>query len=277
MGAPDIRLDAHGNVDFRLSRQLHFYSKEDPPPSRVKPVPIQLVKAVVDNAHAADRANVWAVADMTCLGFFFLLRPGEHTKAKDNHPFRLQDVTLYIGSQQVTPTPATPDAVYRAITSVTLTFTTQKNGVRGEITAHGLSGDPFVCPVRAVVCRVKTLIHKPPATPLCTYFVNDEPFYVTSNDITKALRFAIHQVDQASLGIKAKDIEARSLRAGGATALFCAGVPMDTTQLIGRWQSDAMLRYLHVQAAPIMQKLAKAMFHGGFFSFIPGLNAPQAH
>ena len=53
---------------------------------------------------------------------------------------------------------------------------------------------------------------------------------------------------QPSRGIPAASISCRSLRPGGATALLCAGVDDETIKLIGRWQSDAMLRYLRVDA-----------------------------
>jgi hypothetical protein len=42
---------------------------------------------------------------------------------------------------------------------VTLTFTTQKNAVRGEVIGLGLRGDPFICLVRSTASRVRHLLH----------------------------------------------------------------------------------------------------------------------
>ena len=53
-------------------------------------------------------------------------------------------------------------------------------------------------------------------------------------------------------------------------ALLCAGINSDRLRLIGRWQSDEMFRYLHVQAQPIMNGLAAAMIRGGDFRLTPG-------
>jgi hypothetical protein len=39
LGRPDPRLQPSGKLDFRLSWQLPGYSKADPPPHRVKPIP----------------------------------------------------------------------------------------------------------------------------------------------------------------------------------------------------------------------------------------------
>ena len=44
---------------------------------------------------------------------------------------------------------------------------------------------------------------------------------------------------------------ARCFRPSAASALLLIGVDSNLIRLLGRWQSDAMLRYLHVQAAPI--------------------------
>ena len=49
-------------------------------------------------------------------------------------------------------------------------------------------------------------------------------------------------------------------------ALLCAGVDSDRIRLLGRWRSDEMYRYLHVQAQPVMTAgLSAAMLRGGSF------------
>ena len=62
----------------------------------------------------------------------------------------------------------------------------------------------------------------------------------------------------------------------GAMALICASIDHDRIKLIGRWRSDKILRYLHVQAEPVMQRYAHAMVTAGdllsfqiTFCFIP--------
>ena len=97
LGSLDIQNDPTGRVDLRLSRQLRYYDKEDNPPRRVKPVPISVVASVVRRSHADHELDAasHAIADMICLGFFFLCRPGEHTLTNDNIPFTLRDVNLY--------------------------------------------------------------------------------------------------------------------------------------------------------------------------------------
>ena len=278
VGAHDIRLNAQGEIDFRLKRQLRSYTKADPPSQRVKPIPIQVVQAVLLSAHqtAPPDDAFLAVADMTCLGFFFMLRPGEHTFSATNTPFRLQDVKLYLGTRRLDLSTASP-AEFVAATSVSLTFTTQKNGVKGEVISHGRSGHPLCCPVRAAVRRVRYLLARgfPPTAPLCRFTDRGRTRHVTAAQITLALRAAILLVDPASLDILPDEVEARSLRAGGATALLCAGIDNNTIQLLGRWKSDAMLRYLHISASPVMNRYAAFMYNNGAYTFTPGTTVPQ--
>jgi len=53
-------------------------------------------------------------------------------------------------------------------------------------------------------------------------------------------------------GIQPNDISIRSLRSSGTMALLCAKVDTDMIQLLGRWRSDEMLRYWHVQSFPLL-------------------------
>ena len=71
------------------------------------------------------------------------------------------------------------------------------------------------------------------------------------------------------LGFEPKDVTARSLRAAGAMALLCAGVETDMIRLMGRWRSDEMLRYLHLQAEPLMRKYSRLMVAHGNYKFLP--------
>ncbi len=69
-----------------------------------------------------------AASDMIINAFFFLLRPGEYTD-NDGDPFRLEDVQLFIGNTRL-PLMTAPESELRLARFASLTFTTQKNGVR---------------------------------------------------------------------------------------------------------------------------------------------------
>jgi hypothetical protein len=217
-----------------------------------------------------------AVADMIAIAFFFLLRPGEYTAtSSDTTPFRLADVQLFIGSICIDPLTCT-DATLWSSTFASLTFTTQKNGVRGEVIGLGRSGNNQLCPVLALARRVLHLRHyqADPNTPLASYFLHQKWNHVPPQDISTTLRLAVAILGPA-LGFLPQDISARSLRAAGAMALLCAHVDTDLIRLIGRWRSDEMLRYLHVQAEPVMRNFAAQMLMHGSFVLHPGQDVPM--
>jgi hypothetical protein len=171
---------------------------------------------------------------------------------------------------------AMPDDLDRA-TFVTLTFTMPQNGVQGEVIGLGLSGDPFVCPVsNATAQGVRHLLahHAPADTPLSTYFQADQASYVTRTDITTTLRTSVRALGSAS-GFHHSEFSARPLRAAGGKALvLCAHGDSDTICLLGRWHSDKMLRYLTVQAQPIMWDFATRMLQGGQYTLLPNARVP---
>ena len=71
------------------------------------------------------------------------------------------------------------------------------------------------------------------------------------------------------------EVSARCLRAAGATALLLAKVDTDIIRLIGRWKSDEMLRYLHVQAYPLMWNYSQQMLSAGTYTLIPNHLVPM--
>jgi hypothetical protein len=274
LGTRDIRLDkTTGQLDFRLQRQLKAFEKQDPAPTRVKPIPFQLVHHTVTTAHKHGQPSnaTQATADMICIAFFFLLRPGEYTYTKNSTPFRLQDVLLYIGQRQLRPHEISAVEL-NTITAVSLCFTTQKNGVKGEVISHSCSGDNLVCPCKAITRRVNHLVQQrqPPSTPLCQFHQQRTINHVTTTDIRNALHQSLTEMGPTNLGIQPHEITARSLRAGGATALLCANIDANAIQLLGRWKSDAMIRYLHISANPHTQQFARKMVSSGQASFNPG-------
>lgn len=274
VGSPDPRLTASGKHDFRLRRQYTSYAKIDPPPNRVKPIPLPILQHAVQLAQASTDAATLAIADMIVIAFFFLLRPGEYTVTTDNSPFRLEDVQLRIGDQRLQWHSAT-EAQLSCATFATLEFTTQKNAVRGEVIGQGRSGSHTFCPVKSIARRLLHLRRHdaPSSTPLASYFDGTKFCPVKPADITDVLKLATTALGTA-FGFTRADISARSLRASGAMALLNGGVDSMIVRLIGRWRSDEMLRYLHVQAEPLMRGHSALMLAGGNYTLHPNRTVP---
>ena len=265
MGAANPRLNSHGKLHVLLATLQTAWKKEDPPPTRVKPVPIQLVQHAAGTLATRDDFHA-AVADALIIGFFYMLRPGEHTMDASNpHPFRLCDVSFCCSGSAPANAVLIPLPTLERANQVLLCFTTQKNGERNESISHGPTPDPLLSPVAAIRRRVVHLRrhHALPCTPLYTIFTSNGPTSILASHLTSALRQSA-ALCGAPLGIAPTDISARALRAGGAMALIRARVDPDIVKLMGRWKSDVMLRYLHRSGLHTSDLAAKMFLHGSF-------------
>ena len=277
VGSNDPRLNSAHLIDFRLQRTIAAWKKSDPPPKRVKPVPIQVIQRIANTAYSSFSSPLCkAIADMIVLAFFFLLRPGEYTDNSGDtskHPFLLEDIQLFIGDTRLNLL-TDSDARLKQARFASLTFTGQKNGVRGEVIGLACSGDPVLCPVQAVIRRVLYLCQNGalPTTPLAHVF--NSTGLVTAAAITTCIRNAVTELGP-TLGFLSHEVSARCLRAAGATALLLAQVDTDIIRLIGRWKSDEMLRYLHVQAYSLMRNYSQQMLSAGTYTLIPNHLVPM--
>lgn len=259
----DPRYGPQHLADLTLNLQFRSYQLQDPPPEKVKPIPLQLVQHACSHT-ATPLAR--AIGNMIIIGFYYLLRPGEYTySSSNNHPFRLQDVTFITPRGQYNAATAPIAAIKRA-TRVLLLFTTQKNRTKDQPITHGDTTDPVLSPLKAVLRQVLLLRqHRaPPDTPLYTYYdAQTHPQHITAKLLTNTLKASARAVG-SSVGVHPKDISVRALRNGGCVALIRAGVDPLVAKMMGRWRSWAMLEYLQIQSLET-SGFAQRMLGHGFF------------
>jgi hypothetical protein len=276
LGHPDPRLDGVHYV-FRLKTLFKAWADEDPTPSRVWPVNITILRALVAGlSQDRDQARAQAILDLSTFAFFFLCRPGEYalspaTDRGRSQPFRLADTTF--STALVQRIPACDGSLHdvQQGTYVSLTYTDQKNCTRGEALGHGVSGDNTLCPVHALRRRVTHLrqFDSPPDSPLYRYFdTSGRPHNITTRDITAALRRAAAAVYHIT-NIPPERIEAYSLRSGGATALLVSGIDQTAIRALGRWKSDSIFLYLRTQPSRLTSAYSRAMLDHGQYTFSP--------
>jgi hypothetical protein len=208
MGAPDPRLTPAGKHEFRLGRLFAAYTKKDDPPVHFKPVPIQVIQHTLALATTSPSADNHAMANMILIASFFLMRPGKHT----NTPFKLHGIQFHVGAHCYNAT-TIPLHLLLLASFVTYSYDTQKNQLHNNAIGLGRSSIGGCCPVAATAQRVQYLCehNAPPDTPLGTYFLpNGSSKTVTSNYITKMLRFSLHFFSTTH-GIASQDISACSL------------------------------------------------------------------
>jgi hypothetical protein len=242
-----------------------------PPPGPGKPIPVNVIRHIIAADLIAATVDNVVVADMIALAFFFLLRPGEYTGThSETSTFRFCDVQLFIGLYRLDPFTADFTTI-RSATFTSPTVADQKNGVRGEVIGLSRSGNIQLCPVLSVIRRV---IHMrehqaPPTTPLASHFLHQKWHPIKPTDISAVLRLAVGVLGPG-LGFSPQDVSARSLRASGGMALLCAHVDTKIIKLLGWSRCDEMLRYLHVQAEPVMRNFASRILNHRSFVLTPG-------
>ena len=250
--------------------------REDPPPKRVMPASLKIVRECQHvRIRGWSEAKTQAVANMCPIGFFWLSRPNEATDSgitgSLGKPFRLCDTT-FMDQHNCLQMAATYNLNKGLIPTITtLNYPDQKNGLKNESVSQSRTTESWACPAKSVHRQTLYLRrhNASPTTPLCSYKEGSRWRRVTSRDLTTLLRAAAKRVE-GDTGISHKLINSRSLRAGGATALLCTGVPDVQVQYMGRWQSQVYLRYFHTQATPVAKRFAQQMVDHGDFHFSPG-------
>ena len=284
LGEPDPRrIPLSGTIDPILTAFLKSLRDEDDPSKRVYPANVCHLEAMLECLDFRDPStgpvNRHAV-DLCIVAFFFLLRPGEYcagTGKPDegrSSPFLLEHVQIHHGTKVLHAPSAPLNDLKRLerITFVSLIFNDQKNAVKGERVGHKANTHDTLCPAKAVGRIVLRLRQQraTPQTPLMRIRVTAGSRVthkdVTSTIITKCLRKAADHL-YPTTHVSSSLLSARSLRPGGATALLCAGFSKEHIQLLGRWRSDAMFRYLHLQSNA--HDFSALMLKAGKFTFTP--------
>ena len=265
-----------------LASYLKRLSDLDKPSTRAYPINLAIIENLyeaLDTTDAKYGTMNEHIINLCVMAWFWLMRPAEYCDTGDpeatrSQAFRLRDVTLTIGNITYPATTAPlNDSMISRITSACLTFDDQKSAVRGETIAQRANSHPHLCGAKAVgrLCLHLRQHNASPDTPLHRHY-NDHPehkkWYDTpSRFITNALQHSAMDLEP-STGIPWERCTAKGIRPGAATALLCAGVDTDRIGLLGRWRSDAMLRYLRIQAAN--QNASQQMLDHGRFTFAPG-------
>lgn len=223
-----------------------------------------------------------AVGQLVSGAFFFAMRSCEYTKVagRENTErrtklLRLRNLRFFLHQR---PLPLTDPQLHLA-TSVTITFEMQKNDERNiDITQHR-TGDPLLCPVLAwsrVVKRILAYNDCSPESFVCTVQLADGSLrLITSKELLERLRSHAAAMGEATLGFKASEIGTHSIRSGAAMAMYLVGVPVFTIMLIGRWSSDAFLRYIRRQVQEFSAGVAAKMLLAPTFFTVP--ETPSHH
>jgi hypothetical protein len=163
--------------------------------------------------------------------------------------------------------------------SVSITFEFQKKDVRDDTITHQRSEDNnaggHMCPVKAcisLILRARSLpipSNKLPDTSINTIFMGKKAYQIPSDIFLTTIRRAVKDLGSAALGFGPDEVGTHSNRSGGAMSMFLSGTPIYTIMLIGRWSSDAFMRYIRKQVIAASHGISKKMLTYEDFFTIP--------
>lgn len=156
--------------------------------------------------------------------------------------------------------------------SVSITFEYQKNDLRDVTITQHCTNDDTLCPVRAwaaVVHRVRGYPGTSDETPVNAFFENGKLRFIPSSTIRVKLRAVAAAMGKDRLGYTADEIGTHSLRSGAAMAMYLNQVPVYTIMLIGRWSSDAFLKYIRRQVQQFSSGVSQRMIQTPHFFTVP--------
>ena len=234
---------------------LKGYSRDDPKSTPQLAVPVAITELLLDQ-HRNNRQYCprrAAIADLTNIAFYYLLRVGEYTKPRSSTtntiPFRVMDITFRHANGRQIPNTA-PLATLLTAAEATIRLPNQKNGIKGQCIHQECTGT-IHSPVKSLARRVHDILSHQGLPTDGIYHYHD-PFSlpllpISSPHINKSLKQAASDIGLYQLGYTENDVSSHSLRAGGAMAMHLSGLSVPTIQKMGRWRSDTFLMYIHEQ------------------------------
>jgi hypothetical protein len=161
---------------------------------------------------------------------------------------------------------------------ISITFELQKKESKNDIVTQHCSNDPLLCPVKVwskIVRRIRYYKSSLNNSQVNTFIFPDGSFHLFSGkELLSRIRLAASVIGRDSLGFSPDDLGLHSARSGAAMAMYLGGVPVFTIMLLGRWSSDAFLRYIRKQVQEFSSGVSKRMItHENFYTIT---NAPSS-
>ncbi len=267
--------DIDNELSVLLSRQFRAYRNEDPKQRQQKALPI-FVLANIAKRQITETER--AIAQLTIGAFFFACRSCEYLKVPQKEQRRtkllcLRNVRFFKDGRTITP----PTLLLESADSVAITFEMQKNDRKHDTVTHGSTGDDTLCPVLQWARLINRIWAYPGATldtPVCAVWRYDRIELLTSDMVTTTLRAAVMAIGSDQLGFTPDEIGTHSLRSGAAMQMYLGEIPVYTIMLIGRWSSDAFLRYIRKQVEQFSHDVSRKMLTFLSFRHIPDI-APR--
>ena len=274
-GRNDPRLDRDGKFAFILQRQLRGYRSSDAPEKRQ----IAISGSVLREFYRLALSNMdKARCELFIGAFFFAMRSCEYVTVYGKRKTKLlsvKNIRFFIGKRLVNHS----DKNLHLASSVSITFKEQKRGTKNDTITHHRTNDPLLCPVKIWSSIIKRILSYPSSdenSTVNTFKLENGTIYkFSSKDLLLHLRRAADSLGPQNLGYTSEQIGLHSARSGAAMAMYLAGVPVFTIMLLGRWSSDAFLRYIRKEVQEFSNSVSSKMIRNENFFTISESHPPS--
>ena len=260
----DPGLEQSGTPSLALARQLNGYHTEDPAEKHEKALPVRVFRHLYEKGLCPIDT---AIGELTTMALFFAMRSCEYSSVPvpgKTKLITLQDIDFYAKSKKLHPT---HDDIASA-TSVSITFRNQKNGKKNAvITQH--RNESNLCPVKAIAKITSRILSYPDCSlnsPVNTIRTNKTTYHISSTMVLNRIRDVVKGFGPDDLGFLASETGTHSIRSSTAMQLHINKVDTYQIMLIGRWSSDAFLRYIRPQILEFSEGLSSIMVEKEFFT-----------
>lgn len=222
-----------------------------------------------------------ATIQLAIVGFFFAMRSCEYLKVPQANQHRtdiLRIRCIRFFKDGIELGHDSPLLEYADCVSVT--FEMQKKDEKGDTVTQIATGDILLCPVRMWAAIVRRLWSYPGTTwdtKVSSVWNEGKIEHITSEIMINALNAACESFGWERLNIQPGDIGTHSIRSGAAMAMYLGDVPVYSIMMLGRWSSDAFLRYIRKQVEQFSHNVSKRMIVHQYFRHIPEQDPRTTH
>ncbi len=277
-GRADPRLDRDGKFAFILQRQLRGYRATDAPEKQQKAIS----GSVLREFHRLALSQMdQARCELFIGAFFFAMRSCEYLAVSGRRKTKLlavKNIRFFLGRRCL----HNSDPNLHLASSVSITFEEQKRGTKNDTITHQRTNDNLLCPVKIWSKIIKRILSYPESnqeTTVNVFKLNNESMYkFTGKDLLAHLRRAADSLGPNVLGYTSDQIGLHSARSGAAMAMYLAGIPVYTIMLLGRWSSDAFLRYIRKEVQEFSNSVSSMMIEKDrFFTISDSMGSLTPH
>ena len=251
-------LDDNNEKSIILQRQLRAYKNEDPPPEGQQCLPLSAFKSIHNDRSSPLNETI---SQLISGALFFACRSCEYSKVPSSEKRKTKILTLdnirfFKNFEEVTQNNLLHSADF-----VEITFVSQKTEVKNESIIQHRSSDDF-CPVKVwtkIKLRILSYPNTSGKTAVNTFFKNGQLVQITSEIIRDHLRKFVLSIDPLEKFYKIKKIGTHTIRTSFAMILHSAKVAAYIIQMMGRWASNAWLRYIRTKIPDFSKNISKLM------------------